>query len=512
MDRVKNTMEGVKNGWLNLDKKKRITMVSVIIGVLVLVSLFTYRINKVDCALLFGELELDDAGVIVNDLEAKKIKYKLENSGKNIYIDRSLIDSYRVQLAVGGMIPENSTGFEIFDDMGMMVTDEDRHVMYQRALTGELQRSIMSFEGVSSAKVHLVMPKKSIFETEAKKATASVVIGLKPDRKITNESIRGIASLVSGAVDNMPIENVRVIDTNGVLLSGFLQQDGQTSLDMITQNQQIQGQFEEKIENSIYELLGSAFGWDKVRVKVLADMDFDAEESTIIAYSDPVIRSEQIDASGGEIDIQQVTGGSIDDNISNVVDSVTGDGSTYSRTTNHEITTETRTVIKAPGKVNKLTTSVLVDGDLSDTNLLKIMRLVEGVTGYDATRGDIINIEAMKFNTDELLQPEVAEEPGIFGPYTNYIFMGLRIAGGLAALILLILGIRNMRKKRKEEKRFQEELAVGSMIKQAGTTSDVIDDTLEVEPDSKGSKAQKYASDNPELAADLIKAWMKDMG
>ncbi|WFA07901.1 flagellar basal-body MS-ring/collar protein FliF [Tissierella sp. Yu-01] len=513
MESIKKTLDGAKEGWNNLDKKKKIIMVTSIIAIILIVSVLTYNNNKINYALLFSNLELQDAGIIVNDLETNGIKYKIENNGRNILIDENKVDEYRLQLAMNGMMPESSTGFEIFDDTGMMVTDEDRQIMYQRALTGELQRSIMSLDAIESAKVHLVMPEKSIFETEEKAASASVIIGIKPSQKVTQDMIRGIVALVSGAVDNLPEENIQVIDTKGNLLSGFLNEDQDiTTMDIMSQYDSIRNKFEDQIESSLMKLLGNALGKDKVMVSVLADLDFDSEETTVINYSNPIPISEQIEASGGNIDIQTVTGGSIDDNISNVMDSVDGDDSTYSRIINNELSSETRSIIKAPGKVNRLTTSVVYNGNLSDENLAKIQNIVAAATGYDSERGDIISVEGIMFNDGPetgVIDEGMEEEP-VEGlqKYLPYILRGLGI---LALLIIIILTIRNVRRKKKEDIQFQEQLATGDTVE---STLSVLDDDfgIQIKPDDKGDKAQKYAKENPDLAADLIRTWLKDQG
>ena len=517
MESINKTLIGAKNGWTKIDTKKRTMMIVLIISILSIFAILTYSKGKADYVTLFSNLELKDAGVIAKDLEGKKIKYKLVNGGRDILVDKGVVDGYRIQLAMDGMLPESSTGFEIFDDTGMMVTDQDRAIMYQRALTGELQRSIMSLEAINSAKVLLVMPEKSIFETEEKPASASVVIEIKPSQRVNNDMIRGIAALISGAVNNMPLENIQVIDTNGTLLSGFLNQESSASaLDVVSQYQEVRIGFENELQSNLSSLLGSAFGKEKIKVSVRADLDFDSEESTLISYSNPVARSEQINASGGNIDIQQANGGSIDDNISNVTDSVAGDRSTYSKTINNELSTETKTTIKAPGKVNKLTTSIIYDGKLSDENLLKIESIAAAATGYDEARGDVISVEGIQFDreAEEKLQAELdeirlkeEEGTGILGKYSEYITLGLRVFGGIFLISLVIMVARNMKRKSNEDRRFQEQLSVGTNVDRA---LEAVAEELEVEPDTKGIKAQKYAKDNPALAADLIKAWMKD--
>ena len=122
MDKFKEIIEGVKNGWKKMDPKKKMMMGSVVIVIFLAVSLFTY-LNRVIYAPLFTNLELNDSGSIVEDLKVKKIDYKLSNGGKDILIDEKLIDGYRLEVATEGNMPEKSSGFEMFDNMGMMATD-----------------------------------------------------------------------------------------------------------------------------------------------------------------------------------------------------------------------------------------------------------------------------------------------------------------------------------------------------------------------------------------------------
>lgn len=517
MNRFKGIIDGVKSGWNKIDTKKRNVMLIVLTSIVIFVSIFTHFTQKVNYVTLFNNLEFEDSGNIVNDLESKKINYKIENQGRKILIDEKFVDKYRLQLAMEGKMPENSSGFEIFDNIGLMVTDEDRKIMYQRALSGELQRSIMSLDAVNSAKVILVMSEKSIFETKAKEASASVIIDLKPSMQVTNSMIKGIAALISGAVDNLPQENIQIIDSKGNLLSGVLQEEQNIdTIDIVSQHVKIKDEFEEKIQFNIKELLGSAFGRDKIKVSVYADLDFDSEETTFIKYDNPVIRSEQISASGNNLNVQEVTGGNIGDNVSNVVDNVSGDGSTYNRIVNNELSTETKTTIKAPGKVIKLTTSVIYDGILSEEDREKIINIVATATGFDIERGDHINVEGIKFDRtyEKQLQKELDEirlgqekSPGFLQTYKEYLIFGLL---GALGLIILMAFVKALFTKKNKGLTPQQELGIYGEMDTINKTIDEIEEKLEVKIDSNKIKVQEYAKENPDIAADLIKAWMKN--
>lgn len=515
MEKITGILDGAKGGWNKIDSKKKVTLVTLFFAVVLFVSIYSYNSNKVNFVTLFRDLEFQDAGNIVNDLEVKKINYKLANNGRDILVDEKIIDKYRLQLAMEGMMPEKSSGFEIFDNIGLMVTEEDRKIMYQRALTGELQRSIMSIDGVNAAKVHLMMPVKSIFESEERQASASVIIDLQPNQKITSDTIKGIAALIGGAVDSLPEDNIKIIDSKGNLLSSVLESEGQlNTMDILGKYQEAQDAFQKKMETNLTSLLGSAFGMDKIMVSVYADLDFDSEESTTISYEDPIIRSEQINSNGPNVNVNQNQAGNINDNISNVVDVSVGDGSSFSRTTNNELSTETKTTVKAPGKVNRLTTSVIYDGNLSDDKVEKIHNIIATATGYDSERGDLINVEGLEFDRSyqEQLDKDLAQikldlekEKTIFEKYGGYVVIGLF---SLLGLFILIAVVRLTLSKKKTKISKVEGQVVGDVI-----IDNIIadyDTEIEVEHDGKKIKAQKYAKENPEMATDLIKVWLKD--
>ena len=163
MNQLKSTMGAIREGWLGLSTPKKAGLITALLSIFLLVSGLSYYSQRVEYTTLFSGLEEADAGIIVNDLEAKAISYKLEDNGRTILIDDTQLDKYRIQLAVDGMMPETSTGFEIFDETSMMATDEDRNIMYQRAVTGELERAITSLQSVESAKVILSIPEGSVF-------------------------------------------------------------------------------------------------------------------------------------------------------------------------------------------------------------------------------------------------------------------------------------------------------------------------------------------------------------
>lgn len=522
MDKTKGITQKIKGGWEKIDQGKRKALILAVTAVTLFVLLFSVYSNQATYAALFTGLELDDAAAITQDLDAKgNIKYRIENGGRDIYVDEKHVDKYRLELAMNGMMPQNSTGFEIFDDMGMMVTDEDRKIMYQRALEGELQRSVMSLDEIESARIHLVMSEDSIFNTERRNASASVILSLKTGAKLPDASVRGIIALITGAVDNLPEEMVRVIDAQGNLISlGIASGGGISGAGLLDQQREIKKTFEKELENNILNLLGPALGPDKLKVAVYADLDFDAEEKTVIAYENPVVRSEQISVTGPDLNQEEIMDNPAGDNTQNVLDGEEDSLSSLDSIINYELTQSTTNTIKAPGKVTKLSTSVLFDGNLTEGQRESIRNLISTTTGYDVDRGDIISIEGVVF--DKTYQEELdkkLEEQRLLDEanrtfmekYSDFIYLGLFSLLGLI-FVISFMKIVFGKKKRKVEDEYAL-LPPSTEQPEVGKTVDIIEEVYQkftVKENQKEKQIKEYAEEHPEIAADLIKAWVKE--
>lgn len=178
-EKIKKFGENVKFRWQNLSTLKRVIFILGSLTIIAVSGSAYYLMNRTEYGVLFSNLSEQDAGTITQNLQEQNITYKLSDNGKTILVEQDKIAEYRISLAVDNKLPNSSTGFELFDNTGLMTTDEDRKIMYQRAVTGELQRAIESLSTVSKAKVLLVMPDNSVFSEKSKDSTASVVLTLK---------------------------------------------------------------------------------------------------------------------------------------------------------------------------------------------------------------------------------------------------------------------------------------------------------------------------------------------
>lgn len=541
------------NGWNGLSRIKKVLLFAIIISLLLSVAIYYLAFGKTSYSVLYTNLNMQDLSEIVKKLDESKITdYKIEDSGKTLLVSSKEVDRIRINLAIDGVTPNNGNGYEIFDDKDFAMTDEDRKIKYQRALEGELQRTIISLKEVNYARVHLVLAEDSIFAKETEPASASVILELNNFRDISKEKVKGIMSLVSGAVKNLPLENVTVIDTNSNLLSEGIVDDGSSSNVNIDINDRMQykASLEKSINDKVQSMLEKALGYKKVIVSVAANIDFTSTEKTTITYDkEGVLRSEHKSETKNE-----TTGGSndgqspIDDNMQNEIDedgSSKGSSTSTDETKNYEIGEKREHVVILPGELRSISTSVIIDDkDLSDAKKAAISNIVKAATGFSQARGDIISIEAMEFDTSyqDMLKDSIdstkptGETPVNPSILEKILENKLYLYGGIGLLLILLITLmiigRNKRKKkvnteviplypnnRNEKYPIQQEIAA--------TAEDLFDNNpntdeykpnddvklnkfkLKTKPQDKTVESIKdLAVEEPDAIADLIKVWL----
>lgn len=528
MAKIKDIMNDIQAGWERQDKKRRTQLVVVV----ALLSLFLfsviYFIQRTEYSVLFSELADMDAGVIVEDLEGKNIDYKLEDNGSTILIDKKQIDTYRIELAVDGLLPEATTGFEIFDGGSLMATGDDRAVMYQRAVSGELERAITSLKNVKRGKVLLNIPESSIFENPEyqKEASASVVLEMSNGKAPDVTTIQGITSLVSGAVDNLPAERVEIVDANGNLLSAN-QTGGSGGLnsDIVTEHQLIKKSIENDLEQKVISLLAPVFGADKVQISVHTDLNFDMIEREVVEYGDETIRSQTEDVAGNAALAAEVQAGVLDRTTDTVFeDNGENDNSSYHHTTNYELDTTTSSIVEAPGAIERITASVIIldnpnnEGPIQAMieNALGIDNRIIGDDENDGPRDDVY-VEFMPMMDDA--EDEYLVIDG--GEFVSDLIDAAKdnwwiLLGVLGLIIVLIIVFRIIRNHRGEEEiDVFEEIPEPVVEPQPEPESPINEKTDEERQklemaNKKEDLIRQQAKESPQLAAELIKIWLRE--
>ncbi|MFW6309128.1 MAG: flagellar basal-body MS-ring/collar protein FliF, partial [bacterium] len=397
-DWLSEYIEQIGDIWENLNRRAQITILIGMVGVFLGLVFLIIFAGEGDYAVLFSQLDPEDADAIVNNLEEQGIPYKLENNGATIKVPADQLHKTRLDMAGEGLPGKGLVGFEIFDESQFGTTDFERKVNFNRALGGELSRSIQSLESVKQARVQVTASEESLFKENQEPAKASVLLELNPGVTLDNSQIKAISNLVSSGVEDLESENVTVVDNKGNLLTADGDSSGsfQDSEINYTSNLDYQQQFEKGLQTDLEKLLTRVLGPGNFAVQVRARINFDREEMESKEFS-PVVDDEGILRSQEE-NTERQEGGSSDEGGSPGTDSnlpqyqaeeEEGESSSYQSSdsvSNFEINERITRQSYAPGQVERLSVSVMVDNDLSAEQRDAIENSVQAAIGYDSER------------------------------------------------------------------------------------------------------------------------------
>ncbi len=446
---------------------QKVSVMSAVAAVVISVVVVVYWANRPVYKMLFAGMTSDDAATVIEKLKEQNVPYKIEDGGAKITVPEKFVYETRLNLAKEGIPKGGGAGLELFDKSSFGMTEFMQNVNYQRALQGELARTITSLKEIAEARVHLSVPKDRLFISDEEASKASVVVRLKSGETLGREQVKAIASLVSGAVKGLTPENVQIVDTSGRLLSEFLTNEAEPL--MLTQTQlEYQRKVEKDLENKVNEILGSTLGVGNAVAKVTADIDFAKRDITKEEYDpNPVLRSQQsseINSKNSPDTPQGVPG--VQSNLAEPTITQGGTNSEYNKsdeTQNFEIG-KTVTVEQKPyGTINRITVAVVVDDkkitkkaedgktDVVEStprtpeDMTSIRNLVAMAVGYDETRKDQIEVSNISFDTSAKDQ-----ETTLIKREKTMELVGLLSKYALAAVIVLLfyfLVIRRILKK-----------------------------------------------------------------
>ncbi len=449
-----NTAVGkVTSFWSGISRTQRIFVAAVAAVVLIGFFGFIFWLNRPNYGVLYTNLGPEDANRVVTLLQADKVPYRLTDNGGTVMVPADRVYDMRIKIAGEGGLVGTGIGFEIFDEVKMGQTDFVQRINYQRALQGELARTISEFPNVESARVHLVVPQKSLFIEEQQKPSASVVIKLKnPAGKMDPKEVTGVVNMLVMAIEGLDKSRVSITDSTGKSLY-FPEEDALAGMSNAQREHKMR--VEQGLERRIDELLTPVMGPGKVIAKVNADLDYSRRTIRREIY-DPdktVVRSEQRseETNSGRANLEA---GSPDvnyrgDGLNGAVSTQTGSRET--RTTNYEINKEEQSIVASVGEIQRLTVAVVVDGiyekneageyvfvPRTKEELDRIRVLVSNAVGYDRARGDTIEVSCIPFGDADLPQELSAAE--MVAQYAERL--GKPLLNALLAFLFLMLVVR----------------------------------------------------------------------
>lgn len=517
MDKIKELFKKVWEKFKSFSKGLRIAIcIAIIAFIIAIITFFVYS-AKSKYQVLFSDLDPQDAQVITNALEQKKVEMKVE--GNSILVDKNKVDELRLELAP--QITGGSKGYELMDNSSSFgMTDEEFALKKQRMLQGELEKTIKSFPQVKNVRVHITPAKDSVFVEDKQPGKAVVILDLLPGNTMTPEQVKSIVALVSGSCENIPQKNVQVIDQNMTLLSAQLDLGDNNNGTGVTggsiaNQQKLETDYEGKLQKQIVELLEPVIGQGKVKANVNVDMDFDSKQKTeTVIDPNKVIVSQETIKDINKAKDGAVSESPVDNNMSNTIDDSNGSSSSQreEQKTNYDTgKTETK-VISAPGEVKRMTASVIIDGDLQGGLQQTVQQAVESAIGFNTERGDQLSVVGLKFDpTAKAEQQKQLDEfnQQIQTEKRNKIIMYSAI--GAAVLIGIIVLIIILRKKKQDEEDRELDVMIGGddykdevqMFKNMN-----LDTTTEQE--HMENQIKDYAKEKPEQVADIVKSWLKE--
>ncbi|MGE3962137.1 MAG: flagellar basal-body MS-ring/collar protein FliF [Dehalococcoidia bacterium] len=528
------TLSRLTETWASLSPVRKGLLTASGVGLLALIYLVYSWSGRTEYVTLYTGLDGADSGEIVEQLRSRGVGYELESGGSTIRVPAGQADELRVDFATQGLPTGGQVGFELFEGSSFTATDFVQRLNFQRGLQGELARTIESFPDVEQARVHLVLPEKSLFVDDQSPATASVVVGLRPGRSMAPGEVDGIAHLVSGAVEGLSKDHITVLDERGNILYDGAQLQQSDGLGLSSSQLTLQQEYERRLEGDVQSMLDRALGPAKAAVSVSATLNFNKIERQSETYTAP----ENGTARSTSTVTEQYTtsdtegAGQIPGALTNVpgananlptVDNATGttSGTNYSRTestSNFEVDKVITVETEAPGRVERLSVSLLLDESVTEEQAASLQESVAAAVGIDVDRGDQMVLTRVPFDRTTIEEAEAvfaaqASSDQLFG----YVRMGLPVLMLLVGFIFFRLLVRSVNKRAVRAFDLgpgQPALAYAGAgqgeVGEAVSAIRALPQPEEVRRSDLEISIEKMARNNPESISEVVQAWMRE--
>jgi len=537
----------------NLGPIRLLTIAGVLAGVVGFFFFLMTRLTTPDMALLYNDLSVADSGRIIAKLEGMNVPYDLKGNGTTILVPSDQVLRLRMSMAQEGLPAGGTIGYEIFDKSESLGTSSFvLNINHLRALEGELSRTIGALAYVRSARVHLALPKRELFQRDQQEPTASVVLQMNGGRRLDKSEIQAIQNLVAAAVPRLKPTRISIVDGQGTLLARG--QDGDAaSANAAQTGEEAKTAYEARAVRMVEDMLERILGPGRVRAEITAEMDFDRISTTSETY-DPdgqVVRSTQTvaeNATSREANSQTV---SVQNNIPAQTPPTgpeaggTANASNRNEeTVNYEISRTTKTHVRESGNIKRLSVAVAVDGlydaqkayqPRSADELAQLGRLVKSAVGFDEKRGDSFEIVNMRFASNG---SDLDDGPRpLFGlDKSDYLRIAEMVTLGIVGILVILLVVRPI------VRRFLEALPdaiasskqmiadttggpkpalpggapgmLGLAPAMAGEAGEMIESTIDMQQvdgrvrESSVKKIGEIVDKHPEEAVNIIRNWM----
>lgn len=550
---TENLAERIRQVLARLSGQQKIVLMVAIAGVIALLVASSTWLKQADYRILFSNISERDGGSIIAALEQMNVPYRFSESGSAILVPGGKVHEVRLRLASQGLPKGGAVGFELMENQKFGISQFAEQVNYQRGLEGELARTIQSIAAVQGARVHLAIPKPTVFVREEMKPSASVMLSLYPGRTLEASQIAGIQNLVAASVPSLAASSVTLIDQSGAMLSQLKSKLTEAGLDatQIKYVQELEANAIKRVEDILMPLLGKG----NAHVQIAADVDFSQSEQTAETHRpnttppDIAIRSQQTSESAngspsaqgipGALTNQppvpataplttpavpgpggttaanppipgQINAAGIQATISNLGQPVS---TRKDSTINYEVDKTIRHTKQSIGTIKRLSAAVVINHrkdakgvmkPLADAELKQINELVKEAMGFNKERGDTVSVANAAFTPVERSESGLAiwKDPELLAMLKE-LFKYAAIAGILAYLIIKVIRplLQTM---------MQAPAHTGRTL---GGNVNIVDEETELSPNGVTAFEQKLgdvrgmAQQDPKAVANIIKNW-----
>ncbi|HAR40710.1 MAG TPA: flagellar M-ring protein FliF [Coprothermobacter sp.] len=510
-------LKDLMNFWKNLEKNQKRNIIIILVVALVAIGGLVYYLNRPQYTLLFSDLMPEQAQAIVSQLESQNVRYKLSSDGASIYVPKDKVTSLRLELASSGLVGSTKPGYELFDNISnIFLTQEEQQIMYQRALEGELERTISAMPGVKSISVHLSLPQRSLWTvTSTQTAQGAVYLTLKPGYSLSANQVEAIRQLVAHAVEGMSPENVVIAEASTGILAGDLAQSGVDKGYL-----EIKKQLDELYASKIRSFLGQTFGPENIMVS--ADVDVEVTKQNIQSETWGNTATKNVSdteswssssPSGGPVG----TATNVPGAIPSYVYTGTGEGPyNYYRQQqiNYEISRTISEIVPQEVEIKNVKIAAIVDSSVFKDYAVTastVESLIASAAGLDNARGDVALVTSMPFAS--LAREKEAQEAQLLAEAQRRARLYSYIA--VAVLVLLVLAmvfILLRRSRRTAPAPVPAGAGVGGAI---GQPRPIISLERPLTPEEEKIKLameeiQKALQEHPNDVADLVRMWMQE--
>ena len=550
---TENLAERIRQVLARLSGQQKIVLMVAIAGVIALLVASSTWLKQADYRILFSNISERDGGSIIAALEQMNVPYRFSDSGSAILVPGGKVHEVRLRLASQGLPKGGAVGFELMENQKFGISQFAEQVNYQRGLEGELARTIQSIAAVQGARVHLAIPKPTVFVREEMKPSASVMLSLYPGRTLEASQIAGIQNLVAASVPSLAASSVTLIDQSGAMLSQLKSKLTEAGLDatQIKYVQELEANAIKRVEDILMPLLGKG----NAHVQIAADVDFSQSEQTAETHRpnttppDIAIRSQQTsESANGSPSAQgipgaltnhppvpataplttpavpgpggttaanppipgQINAAGIQATISNLGQPVS---TRKDSTINYEVDKTIRHTKQSIGTIKRLSAAVVINHrkdakgvmkPLADAELKQINELVKEAMGFNKERGDTVSVANAAFTPVERSEAGLAiwKDPELLAMLKE-LFKYAAIAGILAYLIIKVIRplLQTM---------MQAPTHTGRTL---GGNVNIVDEETEASPNGVTAFEQKLgdvrgmAQQDPKAVANIIKNW-----